>query len=281
MYEVIFLWGLALAWIIFAIVQDIKTREIANWLNFSLAIFAMGFRFFYSSINNDSFLFFYEGLLGLGLFFLIGNLFYYGKIFAGGDAKLMISLGAVLPLSIGIVENLKNFLSFIVIFLVLGAIYVLFTSVILCIKNFKDFKKEFLFQFKRNKKFFFLVLGFAFFFIALSFIEFLFFVVGLLMLFSFFLFLFSVSIDETCMVLELLPSKLREGDWLYENIKIKNQTLKKNWDGLSKKEIDKLIRQGKKVKIRQGIPFSPAFLIGFIGFIVTKIFNINLWNSFW
>jgi Flp pilus assembly protein protease CpaA len=281
MYEVIFLWALALIWIIFAIIQDLKTREIANWLNFSLAVFALGFRFFYSLFNNDSFTFFYEGVIGLIIFFLVGNLFYYGKIFAGGDAKLMISLGAILPLSIGIIENLKSFLNFLVIFLVLGAIYVLTTSFFLCIKNFKNFKKEFLIQFNKNKKFFVIVSFLSVFFILLSFLEILFLFVGILILFSYFLFLFSVSIDETCMVVELLPSKLSEGDWLYSDIKLKNQILKKNWDGLTKQDIQKLIKLNKKVKIRQGIPFSPAFLIGFIGFISFKIFNINLWDSFW
>jgi len=46
MYEVIFLIVLALVWVIFATIQDIRTREVANWLSFSLIIFALGFRFF-------------------------------------------------------------------------------------------------------------------------------------------------------------------------------------------------------------------------------------------
>jgi len=41
--------------------------------------------------------FFYQGLIGLGIFFVLGNALYYGRMFAGGDAKLMIALGAVLP----------------------------------------------------------------------------------------------------------------------------------------------------------------------------------------
>jgi Flp pilus assembly protein protease CpaA len=61
MYEVIFLWILALVYIVFAVVQDAKTKEIANWITFSLIIFALGFRFFYSLFQGDGFVFFYNG----------------------------------------------------------------------------------------------------------------------------------------------------------------------------------------------------------------------------
>ncbi|MBU2053223.1 MAG: prepilin peptidase [Nanoarchaeota archaeon] len=99
MYGVIFLIVLGFVWIIFASVQDLKNKEVANWLNFSLIIFALGFRFFYSLFYRGGFSFFYQGLIGLGIFFVLGNLLYYGRMFAGGDAKLMIAMGAVLPFS--------------------------------------------------------------------------------------------------------------------------------------------------------------------------------------
>ena len=37
----IFLIILALIWLIFAVISDLKTREVPNWLNFSLIIFAL------------------------------------------------------------------------------------------------------------------------------------------------------------------------------------------------------------------------------------------------
>ena len=99
MFEIIFLIALAIVWMSFGSIQDLKQREISNWLNFSLIIFALAFRFFYSLFNSENFLFFYQGLIGLGIFFVIGNLFYYSRLFAGGDAKLMISLGTILGFS--------------------------------------------------------------------------------------------------------------------------------------------------------------------------------------
>ena len=114
MFEVIFLFVLALIWIVFATIQDLRKREVANWLNFSLIIFALGFRFFYSLFSDIGFNFLYQGLIGFGIFFILGNLLYYGKMFAGGDAKLMIALGAVLPFSVVFRENLEIFLLFFV-----------------------------------------------------------------------------------------------------------------------------------------------------------------------
>ena len=115
MNEVIFLFVLGLLWIIFAVVQDIRKREIANWLNYSLVIFALGFRFFWGLFLGD-WNFLLQGLIGFGIFFVLGNLFYYMKMFAGGDAKLMMALGAVLPFGISFSYNLKFFVLFLLFY---------------------------------------------------------------------------------------------------------------------------------------------------------------------
>lgn len=281
MYEVAFLYALALMYIIFAVIQDLKTREIANWLNFSLIVFALGFRFFFSLFNETNFSFFYNGLIGLGIFFALGNLFYYGKIFAGGDAKLMISLGAIIPIYPNWIMNIPLFLNFILIFLLVGFVYILATSTYLCVKHFKAFKKEFKKQLKKNKKLLVIIMGVNILFLITGFFEPLFFVISILSFFSFYLYLYSKSIDEVCMIRTIQSIHLKEGDWLYHNLNLGDKILKPNWDGLSKKEIKEIIKYYKKVKIRQGIPFSPNFLISFILFIIYAKLNINLWNSFW
>jgi Flp pilus assembly protein protease CpaA len=281
MYEMIFLWVLALAYIVFAVFQDFKTREIANWITFSLAIFALAFRFFYSLFGKTDFSFFFQGLIGFGIFFALGNLFYYSRVFAGGDAKLMISLGAILPISAVFSINLFSFVTFLLIFLFSGFAYILIASLVLCIKNFKPFKKEFLSRIKKNKKvsIFFNFLGFAF--IIFGIFQFTFLILGLLIFFIFYLYIFSKSIDEVCMIKNILSKHLREGDWLYSDVKIGKNLIKASWDGLTKKEISQIKKKYDRTKIRQGIPFSPNFLISFIIFIALKLFNIQLWNSFW
>lgn len=281
MYEVIFLWVLALVYIIFAVVQDFKTREIANWLTFSLIIFALGFRLFYSLFQNDGFVFFYEGLIGLGIFFVIGNLLYYGKVFAGGDAKLMIALGTIIPYFTTFSLNVQLFFSFLITFLFVGFFYIFIASGILCIKNFKPFKREFLKELKKSKKLMIILLFFSMIFLALGFIENILFVVGVLIFFTSYLYIYSKAIDESCMVKRIKTKNLEEGDWLYSNLKLGKSEVKAKWEGLTKKEIRGISKKYKEIKIRQGIPFSPVFFIGIIVFIIFNILNIKLWNSLW
>jgi Flp pilus assembly protein protease CpaA len=252
---------------VFASLQDIKSREVANWINFSLIIFALGFRFFWSlfSETSNGFSFFYQGLIGLGIFLIVGNLFYYSRVFAGGDAKLMIALGAILPFSSNFKVNLEIFVEFFIIFILVGAIYGLVWSLFLALKNFGYFKKDYRRELKKNKKLIFLCLLFGLVLVGFSFFEFILVVFGIFILIIPYFYLFAQSIDRCCMVVEIPSKKLREGDWLFQDLKIsKNKLIKKNWEGLSKKEIKLIQGKFKSVKIKQGIAFVPVFLISFL-----------------
>jgi len=282
MYEVIFLSVLALIWIIFATIQDLKTREVANWLNFSLIIFALGFRFFYCLFSQtQGFSFFYQGLIGLGIFFVLGNLLYYGRMFAGGDAKLIIALGAILPFSESFLLNLKIFILFFFIFLFVGAFYGLSLSVILISKNFKQFKKEFYKKLKKNKRVIYFTMFLGLLLIAFVFIEILLFFLGILIFLLPPFYLYAKAIDEACMVKKIKTNQLREGDWLYKNLKVGKKLVKTNWNGLTNQEIKEIKKKYKEVKIKQGIPFTPVFLISFLILIYLYFFGMGLWNSFW
>src|SRR3989338_8029694 len=152
MLEVVFLSALALIWLLFASVQDLKSRIVANWLSFSLITFVLGFRFFYSIFLGQGFSFFYEGIIGLGIFFILGNVLYHGRFFAGGDAKLFIALGPVLGFSENFFSNIDTFSLFFVLFLFSGAFYGLVWGAILPLRNFNLFKTEFKSQMNKNKK---------------------------------------------------------------------------------------------------------------------------------
>jgi len=276
MIEGIILFALALIWIIFAVVQDLKFREIADWLNYSLIIFALGFRFFYSLFSGEWNFFFY-GVGGFVIFLGLANLFYYGRIFAGGDAKLLMALGAILPLPVSLIINLKNFGLFILLFLIVGALYGLIYSLVLGIKNFKSFRKEFNNQFKKNKILIYGLLILAILIICFAFIEPMFLFLGIIIFIFPYLFLYSKAVDEVCMVRDVPVNKLTEGDWLYQDIKIGKNLIKATWDGLEKKDIYLLKKNKKFVKVRYGIQYAPVFLISFILFILGISFN---WFNF-
>jgi Flp pilus assembly protein protease CpaA len=279
MFEIIFLFSLALLWIIFATIQDIKTKEIANWLNFSLIVFALGFRFFYSLFLGQGFGFFYQGLIGLGIFFILGNLLYYGKMFAGGDAKLLISLGAVLPIADVFQKNLEFFLLFMLIFLFIGAFYSIIVSTRLCLKNYSRFKKEFNKQFKINKKKISLSILASILFVVLSYISYFFIFLAIFSFILPYLYLYAKAVDETAMIKNIETSRLRDGDWLYQDVKVKGKTIRANWDGLKKEDISLLRKRYKKVKIREGVAFTPVFLISFS--ILFYLWASGLRYSFW
>ena len=277
MIETIFLFSLALVWIIFAVVQDLRQREIADWLNFSLIIFALGFRFFYSLFSMQGFGFFYQGLIGLGVFFLLGNMFYYGKMFAGGDAKLMIALGAVLPLYEGFSANLKLFSVFFLVFLFVGAGYSLLGSLFFSIRNFKRFRKELGKQFRMHSKMSLAVLLLAAILSVVGFItdDILIYLSVVVFLLPY-VYMYAKAVDESCMIKKTKTSELTEGDWLYKDVRVGGKVIHATWDGLRKDEIGLLRKKHKFVLIRHGIPFSPAFLISFL--ILFWLWKTGNWN---
>jgi Flp pilus assembly protein protease CpaA len=270
MLEVAFLLVLGFLAIIFASVQDIKKREVADWLNYSLIIFALGFRFFYC-LFNDSIMggwwFFYYGLIGLGVFYILGNVLYYCRVFAGGDAKLLIALGTILPISVSFWTNLKVALIFLLIFFICGAFYGLVWSVYLSVKNWNRFRPEIKVQFRKFKNLFYFISIFGLGVMSLGlFIFDLMLYIGILIFILPWAYIAAKAIDESAMIKLIECEKLSEGDWLYKDIKVKGKLIKANWEGLSKSQIKFLVNncRGKKIYIRQGIPFVPVFLISFV-----------------
>jgi len=271
---------LAFIWLIFAIVQDFKYREIANWLNFSLAIFAMAARLFYSIfLNNYDYFFF--GIFGLAVFFIVGHLFYYVRIFAGGDAKLLIAFGAVVPFANTFYENSLIMMLFIFALLFLGAFYSLIYSLILSYLNYKKFTKEFARQVRINEKYFYLAVFFG---VVLSVIvlfsgETAFFAFPLLILLFPLLLVYAKAVETSCMIKYVDAKSLTIGDWLVDPLKIKNKVIKPNWEGIDEKQV-KFIKKyyKKKVLVKYGVPFSPSFILAFIFLLIIKYYMNSNWG---
>lgn len=266
-YENLFLIVLGFAWIIGAIFQDFKRREVDNLWNFSLIAFALAYRLIISIFNNNIYYFLF-GIFGFAIFWSIGNLFYRIKLFAGGDVKLLMALGAILPLSYNFIINLKIFGIFLLFSLLAGSVWALIFSFYLIFQNRERFGKEITRQFKHYKKLFLSSLIFAVFWIVIVIltgeIKLLF--IALMILLFHILFVFAKSVEESCMVKLVSPAKITEGDWLYKDIVVSGKKIKSQWCGISDKEL-KLIKTKykKKVLIKYGIPFTPSFLFALIG----------------
>ncbi len=273
--ENLFLIILAVIWIVIAVIQDLRKREVANWWNFSLIAVALSYRAFLSLWKLD-YLYIIYGIMGFGIFFIVANLFYYSRVFAGGDAKLLMALGAVLPFSNVFMNNVKVFIFFIFGLLFFGSFYALLYSFVLVIKRWKDFKKEFLKQLKNNEK----MMNICF--IIAVILSMLFLILGLKIMIAFpiiilvfpILFSYAKSIEEACMIKDVNVKNLVIGDWLYQDIGIryrgKKKIIKPSWEGLDEEEINVLKKSGKKkVKVKEGIPFTPSFLFAFIFLIIS------------
>lgn len=275
MEEYYFLFALAFIWIVFAVVQDLRTREVANWLNFSLIAFVLAYRAFYGIFSKDL-MFFVYGFIGVLLFVVFGYIFYYSRIFAGGDAKLLMGLGGVLPY-----QNFSDYfylgLGFVFVLFIVGSIYSLIYSLFLVEKNKRKFVAEFKREFVKNKKLFYFTLILVIIFEIIILISgqgeyFYFSLFGLLIFLLPVLYIYTKALEQGCMIKLVSPGKLTEGDWLEKDVKVGKKVIKKSVHGLSWQEI-KLLRKAKnKVWIKEGIPFTPSFLVAFI--IMVVIFKV-------
>jgi hypothetical protein len=169
-----------------------------------------------------------------------------------------------LPIYGTILENVQFFLVFLFLFFFSGTVYSFIVSGGLAIKNFKVFKKEFIVQFKQHKKLLCLIMLLGLGVMVFGFVDSLFFILGVLIFILPYLYIFAKAIDESCMVKEVKVGNLAEGDWLYSDLKVGNKKIKAKWDGLNKKDIVAIRKQYKAIKIKQGIPFTPAFLISLV-----------------
>jgi len=118
---------------------------------------------------------------------------------------------------------------------------------------------------------------------AFGFVESLLFVLGILVFILPYFYIYAKAVDESCLVKKVKTNQLTEGEWLYEDVKVGKKFIKSSWDGLSKEQIRQIKKRYKEIKIKQGIPFTPVFLISFL--ILVGLFYLGyldfLWNSFW
>jgi prepilin signal peptidase PulO-like enzyme (type II secretory pathway) len=260
---------IALIFLIIASYHDIKTREIPDYISYSLITIAILFSLI-KSIYFTTFSFIVQSLFGLLVFLLLSFFLYYTKQWGGGDAKLLIALGASFPVYPEFLISIFNpnlslpyLLIFLINLVIVGSIYAIIYSIVLTLKEKDYLTKNF------NKKY--LISLFAFvilLLISLFFPQPFNLLVVVVALLSFYPFLFYyVKLFEKHFMIKSLPlSKITEGDWLAKDVfKNKKLILSKNSPGLTLEDLKKL-KQNKinQVTIKYGMPFIPSFLLAFI-----------------
>jgi len=257
-------------------ITDIKKREVPDFLSYSLLSIAIFSKALETLIEN-SFIPVLYATVGFAIYFSLGLIMYYTKQWGGGDSKLLMSLGIILsqyPNSLLTYFNpnlnIPLLLSFFINMLLAGSIYGIIYSIALAIKNKNRFNQE---MKKINKKilkyftFIAIIIFLISFLINTSEIKLVMFLISIiLILVPYFLILIKV-VEKSCMIKEILVDKLTEGDWIIGNIYSKNRKLvySNKSLGVTSEQIQQIKKLNiKKITIKEGIPFTPSFLVAFI-----------------
>lgn len=260
-----FLFWLFFVGIIAAALQDLKRREVDNWLNLFLLVASFAFVFYRAIFEGNIEIIFQAGF-ALVIMFAFMNLFYYGRIFAGGDAKLLVAM-TVFFVGTDFSMTLINMGIFLLFLMFSGSIYGLVYSIVLYVKNFEKVNKEIRKGFENLWVRYIILLGIVMF--VFSYVDWIFLFLSVFLFLLSVLYVFAKGLENVSMVRDISGKELREGDWLVDDVRVGKKVVRADWDGLSLEDIE-LLKNKKKVKIKEGLPFAPAFLIAFLGYVFLK-----------
>lgn len=269
-----------------ASISDLRTREVPDWLSYGAIFFGFGLRVL-DSIISSSWTSLISGILGFTVFVFLALIMFYTGQWGGGDSKLLIGMGVLIGLPLGF-SQIPMLLIFWVNSLLAGAVYGLLYSFWLAFLHRKQFFPVLTKNLKSNRKLKILLIVLSIcVLILLKFVTdfrvkttILF--MPIILLFTFYIWLFVKSIEESVMIKNIPLKKLTEGDWIVNDVIIDGKKICGPKDlGIDKKQINKLIKlshQGKikTIKIKEGIPFVPSFFFAMILTIIVGDWSIFL-----
>jgi Flp pilus assembly protein protease CpaA len=250
---------------------DIKTLEVPDWLNYAGIIIGLGVNSIYS-VQQVSWQPIIGSVFGLLAGLAFGSLMYYTGQWGGGDAKLLIAVGAI----IGGELALQSFgVSFLFNLFILGALWGVCYTIFLGIRNYSKTKEKWKLIVAKKKWLRMTTLAIAIGLIVTGLVvrELMlpFFLLALGVYFTYHLILLIKAVELSSMHKRITPDKLTEGDWLIEEVCIDGEKIAgPSKTGLQKKELDvlRLKCANKKICVKYGVPFTPAFLLAFIATLV-------------
>jgi len=260
---------------------DLKIREVPDYVSYNLIIAGIFLRLIDSIIKSE-WSSFYFSFLWFIAFVIIAYIMFYSGQWGGGDAKLLMGLGMIFAIYPTFLLSYFNPdlsipfpLTFLLHIFIFGAVYGLLWSLVLAIRHRKSFSESYsklrnesklLRKISNILSYIFLLIALILLVIKLYLFAILFIILGIVPLIFTFLFLFAKSVEQSSMIKYVGTKDLTEGEWIVDEIYHKNQYICGPKDlGISSEQIS-LLRKYKitKVKVKQGIPFVPAFMIAAI-----------------
>ncbi len=233
---------LGLAVLLIASINDLKIREVPDWLSYTFLFTAVIANLILSVMENDYWIIL-NSLAGVLFGFILGLIFFYTGQWGGGDSKIMMGLLGLIgvnilsfySLVIGKIDVITYILSakwflLIINFALAGAVYGLLFSIIVGIRKRKEYLKAIEKelkdkQFKLIRKVVFIfavcsmLLG-ALLNITISGLSMGIFIggLGLFVLVMFYVWAFAKSIDNGCMYKRVRANKATIGDWIVDKV---------------------------------------------------------------
>jgi hypothetical protein len=237
----------------FAAVHDWKTTFVSDWVVYAIGLLGIGGLIMQGEV--------YAGLLVVGGMGVVAGLFYYGGVFAQGDARLLVALAPGL-FGMGVMERSWYGVSFIGLLLLVGLVYTLGVSGWKAWES-KAYLRELKKRYMDARLFFwgFVLLGLVCsFFLSFAWWGALFgggLCLGLI-------WIHAKSVEQSCFIVKTSPAHLLLGDWLVQPVRIGNVLLRPSPGGLTAQDIARLRRARLSVLIKQGVPFVPVFFLTYL-----------------
>lgn len=274
---------------------DFERREVPDWLNFSLLLFALIVRFVQATITQD-WIIALTSVVGALVGYGIGALMYYTGQWGGGDAKMLMAIGAAFatinpfPFNPELFTQFAtsyNFLFFPILFfniLCIGAVYGLIWTFGLIVLHFQAFWKEFSLLWISYKYARILVscgvlLCFIVFFFVPHAVQILLFSFCVLAVTTLVLFTVAKACEKACMIKKVSPKTITPGEWIVHDVFHQGKKIcGPSKTGISPEEIELLKKyKVETITIKVGMPFIPAFFLSFLvtcihGFAFTWVF---------
>lgn len=260
--------------LVIASYSDIRTREVPDTVSYGLIILGLLGGLILALIQKDVTIFVMH-LSGFVLGAVLGFLMYYGRQWGGGDAKLIMGVGAILGFSL---QNMQ-FVSFLILMVLAGAAYGMLYTLGLGISQRQIFIPAFK-KMLRKPSVHRVRIGLIATAILLMILLFLaegqtrlilaFLILALYVLV--YSWIFIQTIEQSIMIKDYRLDQLTEGDWIAEDVTVKKNVLvSRKTTGITKEQIALLKKSNvKKVKVREGIPFVPSFLLGYIALLALQ-----------
>lgn len=270
------IYSIAFFGLLVASYTDLKTREVPDWLNYGLIGTGLGLSLLFTVVF-WKWQFIVNSLIGLIILFAIAWIMFYTGQWGGGDSKILMGLGALIGIDF-FSGKLPFMANFIVNSLFVGAAYGLLWSFYLAFKNKNKFVKEFkkissdkkITEAKKWLSILFFILILLIIFISQYTTKILLIYITLILVLTFYIWIFVKAVEKACMLIYVNPAELTEGDWIVNEIKVDGKYIAGPKDlGIEKKQINRLIkfyeqRKIKKVLMKIGIPFVPSFFVAFV-----------------